>query len=238
MGKKAFTLIELLVVIAIVATLLAILTPALNSAKKSAQAVVCLSNLRQIGLAADLYSKDNDSFIPRGNGVYRRDDVWFIHFLPYVGHNSDVTDYRDVRIYKCKSFPRSGVGVGDISNSRQTVCYVINAWTFQSSYDMVGTEVRVPTKIDTFKSRSSTIYLADNEDGPWRPVVESLDSLEIGQCDVFNPGHIASSKVEFGTNGRRVAHARHRDGCNVLYLDWHAERMKAENMTVNMWKDR
>jgi len=70
-----------------------------------------------------------------------------------------------------------------------------------------------------------TKFLADNEDGPWRHVVENLDSLEIGQCDVFNPGHIASSKIEYGTNGHRVAHARHRDGCNVLFLDWHSERM-------------
>ena len=53
---KAFTLIELLVVIAIIALLLSVLLPALKEAKKQARAVICRSNVRQIGLAAILYA--------------------------------------------------------------------------------------------------------------------------------------------------------------------------------------
>ena len=37
-------------------------------------------------------------------------------------------------------------------------------------------------------------------------------------------------------SGRRVARARHRSGCNVLYLDWHVDYMEAEDMTVEMWQ--
>ena len=47
--RKAFTLIELLVVIAIIALLMAILMPALRSAKNQARAVICKSNLNQWG---------------------------------------------------------------------------------------------------------------------------------------------------------------------------------------------
>ncbi|MCK5172862.1 MAG: prepilin-type N-terminal cleavage/methylation domain-containing protein, partial [Planctomycetes bacterium] len=63
---KGFTLIELLVVIAIIALLLAILMPSLQAAKKQARAIICRSNIRQIGLAAYLYAEDNDTYIPRG----------------------------------------------------------------------------------------------------------------------------------------------------------------------------
>ena len=57
---KAFTLIELLVVIAIIALLMAIFLPGLQKAKRSAKEVVCVSNLRQVALAALSYENDNE----------------------------------------------------------------------------------------------------------------------------------------------------------------------------------
>ena len=59
-----FTLIELLVVIAIIAILAAMLLPALSSARESARRSNCISNLKQIGLAALSYAGDNHDYMP------------------------------------------------------------------------------------------------------------------------------------------------------------------------------
>ncbi|MHC4725550.1 MAG: prepilin-type N-terminal cleavage/methylation domain-containing protein [Planctomycetota bacterium] len=63
--KTGFTLIELLVVIAIIALLLSILTPALNMVKERGRRAVCMSNTRQLSLAAIMYAQlYNGRFLP------------------------------------------------------------------------------------------------------------------------------------------------------------------------------
>ncbi|NQT82547.1 DUF1559 domain-containing protein [bacterium] len=61
---KGFTLIELLVVMAILSILMALLLPAIQTAKEKARQARCLSNMRQLGQAMMMYANDNDGHLP------------------------------------------------------------------------------------------------------------------------------------------------------------------------------
>lgn len=75
-SKNGFTLIELLVVIAIIAILASILFPVFAKARESARSTTCLSNMKQIGTALQMYFNDNDSLAP---------NMW----QPYAGQVGD-----------------------------------------------------------------------------------------------------------------------------------------------------
>ena len=96
-SAQAFTLIELLVVIAIIAVLTAILLPVFFSVRGKARQTVCVSNLRQIGLAISLYAQDADDLYPYGNDpsdVYTNPNIW--QSSPYAAIAPNLLPLRDI----------------------------------------------------------------------------------------------------------------------------------------------
>jgi prepilin-type N-terminal cleavage/methylation domain-containing protein/prepilin-type processing-associated H-X9-DG protein len=95
---QAFTLVELLVVLAIISALAAMLFPIISGAKASALNVTCVSQMRQVTAATNLYTSDYDdtfmpiSYQPRTEATSRSDRTWVQLVLPYI---------RNFSVFKC-----------------------------------------------------------------------------------------------------------------------------------------
>ena len=105
---RGFTLVELLVVIAIIGVLVALLLPAVQSAREAARRIQCQNNLKQMGLAALNYEAATGS-LPPGCVAYaddeRRENVgtgWAIEILPFFEQNTlfDLFDFSGRKHYR------------------------------------------------------------------------------------------------------------------------------------------
>ena len=128
-GKRGFTLVELLVVIAIIALLTAILLPSLSIARMHGKRVISAGNMRQIGLALEMYAEDSEGLFPESShgltGAAVRNRSWIFTLSPYIG------DVNEVRI--CPADPKRRERL-----EHPTSSYVMNEYIAVDAVDPFG----------------------------------------------------------------------------------------------------
>jgi len=213
-GMKGFTLIELLVVIAIISILAAILFPVFARARESARRASCLSNLKQMGLGAMMYSQDYDEKLVRlttcgpllmetgknsgstsgcvaGSGEYTH--LWLHSIYPYV---------KSVQIFNCPSADHNYTGGYD--------AYIAYGYN-RNPFDWSGGS-GVTLSLAAISRPSESIMFADSK----------LTSE--------NGGTTLLSYL-IGAGYSATMSARHLETVNIAYFDGHAKNQKISNVT-------
>jgi len=165
-ATRGFTLIELLVVIAIIAILAALLLPVLQRAKQKAQAAYCLNNLKQWGLATQLYVAEHEDFLPpEGFGspttMSQLTNGWYFHLPQAIGvtpyyampwrTNADIAPGRSLWI--CPANPRRSSG------------FNLFHYCLNEEHDGTGEEDR-RVKLSAIPRVSAVVWLFDSKNIP------------------------------------------------------------------------
>jgi len=231
MEKTGFTLLELLVVIAIIGILAALLLPALSMSKAAAQSAACINNLKQLQVCFQLYTGDNQDFMPPNNFVYdittqqpipgNDGPSWCTNVAPYDANPAGIENgvlfqyNRSLAIYHCPADhstieTHSGVKLPQLRLRSYNMSQSVNGMSY------VG-------QISQYTPHYSRFSEIENP-----PPSKLLVFIDTAEDEILDTMFGIPVKIEPWYQGYwfDIPANRHSQGANFSFADGHVEHWK------------
>lgn len=214
-NKSAFTLVELLVVIAIIAMLLAIMTPVINKAREAAKKTICLSNMRQMGIAVLCYHENFEGRFPPSS-CHISDENWQQYWLYAISKY-----VQSGLMFKCPSDKSKHRFVNWLMvDKKPDESFRWSSFGYNSQLDPGAPEnPNKYNKISNIKKPSACVWICEAPQD-WTNI------------DHIHPEGWFNIKLAH----RQIDYLRHKNSSNYLFTDGHSENLRFEQ-TFN-WPDR
>src|SRR3989339_86173 len=216
--NRGFTVIELLIIVIIIAVMVSVVIPALFAAKQKAQQIICTNNLRQLFLAFEQYTNDNNGLLPRPNNSGTSKDgtkicnaeVWFkavdnyLTTLQLPSKRDEISqEERLLFIKQDPIFKTVSLSKQDITRTIKMNQNLLPASECQRSIETIENPTRT---VLLFDGRINNTSVADNYEGSYGSVAQ-----------------------------------RHSKAANILFIDGHVERIQngnSDGTTNEGWPNR